>query len=229
MVWLTLLLIILGAAALWMLLYWLLVITEGAYLGRRLVVWLYDVTAYEYDKIKEYDPADEQLLVVEPILGELRGVSRPLLLDVACGTGRVPQFLLADDRFDGRLIALEPSRKMMAHGIRNTSFAGDRVEWVRQTAVPLPFADQTFDGVTCLESLEFFPSPRAALEEMVRVLKPGGSLIVTRRAGWESHTFLGRSFTRSQLIDLLDQLGVGGAAAVDWQNNYDLVLGIKRK
>lgn len=229
MIWLTILFVILGAAAVWLLLYWLLVITEGAYLGRRLVVWLYDLTAYQYDKIKAYDAADEQWLVVEPLLGELRGAARPLLLDIASGTGRVPKFVLADPRFDGRIIALEPSYKMMSHGRRNTAFAGDRAEWVRQTAVPLPFATQTFDGVICLESLEFFPSPQAALVEMIRVLKPGAPLIITRRTGWEARTFWGRSYSRRQLIDLLDELGVAGTAVVDWQNNYDLVVGTKRK
>lgn len=229
MIWVTILLVAAGAAAAWAILYWLLVITEGVYLGRRLVVWLYDITAYQYDRIKAYEPAEEQLLVVEPVLGELRGLSRPLLLDVASGTGRVPQFILADDRFNGRIIALEPSLKMMAHGVKNTAFCRDRVDWIRQTAVPLPFADQTFDAVTCLESLEFFPSPADALAEMARVLKPGGALIITRRAGWEARTFWGRSYTRRQIIEELDGLGIEEGIVVDWQNNYDLVLGTKRK
>ncbi|MDJ0755187.1 MAG: class I SAM-dependent methyltransferase [Ardenticatenaceae bacterium] len=227
MIWLKLLLIVAGAAGVWGVLYWLLVITEGVYLGRRLVVWLYDLTAFEYDKIKEYNPADEQILVVEPILGELRGVNAPFLLDVASGTGRVPQFLLADGRFNGRIVALEPSQKMMAYGLVNTANHASRVDWVQQTAVPLPFPNQLFDCVTCLEALEFFPSPSMALQEMIRVLKPGGPLIITRRTGWEARTFIGRSYSRAQLTTLLGDLGIEAVAIINWQSNYDLVLGIR--
>ena len=69
----------------------------------------------------------------------------------------------------------------------------------------------------------------AALAEMARVLKPGGALIITRRAGWEARTFWGRSYTRRQIIEELDGLGIEEGIVVDWQNNYDLVLGTKRK
>jgi SAM-dependent methyltransferase len=43
----------------------------------------------------------------------------------------------------------------------------------------LPFGDQTFDTVMCLEVLEYVPSPEAALAEMNRVLRNGGILIMS--------------------------------------------------
>ena len=67
-----------GIILLALLLYWLLVSTEGVYLGRRIVVWLYDITARRYDDIKEYDPDDERLLVTNPVLAALQGHPQPL-------------------------------------------------------------------------------------------------------------------------------------------------------
>ena len=65
------LLLIPFAALLWAVYYWLFVVTEGLYLGQRVVVWLYDWYAPRYDGIKQYVTEEEQVLVVEPLLGEL--------------------------------------------------------------------------------------------------------------------------------------------------------------
>ncbi len=46
--------------------YWLLVITEGVFLGRRMVVWLYDLTARRYDSIKEFDLSDDKHFIARP-------------------------------------------------------------------------------------------------------------------------------------------------------------------
>jgi hypothetical protein len=53
------------------LLYWLLVITEGVYLGRRAVVAMYDWTAHKYDDIKQYEDFAEQFFVARPLLHRL--------------------------------------------------------------------------------------------------------------------------------------------------------------
>ena len=43
----------------------------------------------------------------------------------------------------------------------------------------IPFPDDTFDVVTCLETLEHDPDPFGSIREMRRVLKPGGALVLT--------------------------------------------------
>lgn len=219
---LLLLLALLGGLA-----YWLFITTEGVFLGRRVVVWLYDRTAHRYDAIKEFDPADEQFLVARPLLAALAGRANPLLLDVATGTGRVPFDLLQNPAFPGRVIGLDASRPMLAVAASKLAPYGQRVSLVQHPAAPLPFPAARFDLVTCLEALEFFPSDEAALREMVRVLRPGGCLITTRRTGREGQLFLHRYRSPDQFAALLDRLGLTDVEMQLWEVGYDLVTARK--
>jgi ubiquinone/menaquinone biosynthesis C-methylase UbiE len=220
---LTILLLLLLAG----LFYWLLVITEGVYLGRRAVVAMYEWTAHKYDDIKQYEDFTEQFFVAQPILYRLKHLPTPRVLDVATGTGRVPYYLLQEPHFNGRIVALDPAAKMLGLAQQKLESYGWRVGLVQQTAVPLPFAPASFDAVTCLESLEFFPDDAAALRQMVRVLCPGGLLLVTRRRGWEARTFIGRYRSADRFRILLESLGLVEVDIQPWQVNYDLVFARK--
>lgn len=216
-----------GVALSALFLYWLLVSTEGVYLGRRVVVWLYDLTANRYDDIKEYDPGDELLLVTRPVLNALRGVSRPRVLDVATGTGRVPFDLFQSPQFDGHIVALDDSRRMLEVARRKLAPFEHRVTLIQHPAVPLPFPDKHFDAIICLEALEFFPSDEAAMYEMVRVLQPGRYLLTTRRRGREGRLFLSRYRSRDNMRQMLEQAGLRQIQFHPWQVNYDLVTAFK--
>jgi len=48
--------------------YWALVLSEGVYLGPRVVVWLYDRVAPRYDRIKNADPEDDARYLARPLL-----------------------------------------------------------------------------------------------------------------------------------------------------------------
>lgn len=210
-------------------LYYLLVTTEGVYLGRRVVVWLYDITAHNYDGIKQFTPEDEQFTISRPLLRELGRNRNPLILDVATGSGRVPFNLITAPHFNGRIIGLDASRNMLAQAVQKLSQTQNNnpILFVQQTAISLPFANNTFDAVTCLEALEFFPSDTAALQEMVRVLKPGGFLMTSRRKGWEGKAFLGRFRSDANFKQLLDNLGLIEIRSHLWEINYDMITARK--
>ena len=218
---------LLGTGLLAAILYWLLVITEGVFLGRRVVVWLYDITAYKYDRVKQFEPDAEAFFLVRPLRVRLPELPPPFVLDVATGTGRLPYFLLEDPLFHGHIVGLDASAQMLARAAQKLRPFGPRVALVRQTADRLPFADNLFDAVTCLEALEFFPSDTAALREMVRVLRPGGVLLVTRRRGREAKTFFGRYRSVPQFEDCLADLGLDDIHTNPWQTTYDQVFGRK--
>ena len=57
------------------LLYWAFVITEGAYLGSRVVAWTYDLAAKKYDSIKQFRPLDDVWLLASPMMNKLREVN----------------------------------------------------------------------------------------------------------------------------------------------------------
>lgn len=221
--WLALVLTVIVAAAV---VYWLLVTTEGVFLGRRVVVWLYDVTAARYDAVKQYDLSEEQLLVVRPVVEAIGTRRQPQLLDVATGTGRVP-LAIASALDEGTIVGLDDSARMLAIAAEKLAERRHRVTFVRHPAAPLPFAADSFDVVTCLEALEFFPSDEEALEEMVRVLRPGGTLLATRRCGWEGRMFLTRYRSDAAMRALLAELGLEDVRTFLWEVNYDLVTARK--
>ncbi len=204
--------------------YWLVVVTEGVFLGRRVVVWLYDITAHKYDRIKEFDAEAEQFFVIRPLLRQLRHIPAPRILDVATGTGRLPWFLLHEPSFHGRVIGLDASAGMLREAAQKLRPFHHRASLVQQTADHLPFPAHTFDAVTCLEALEFFPSDIQALQEMVRVLRPGGILMVTRRCGREAKTFLHHHHSPTQFEAILTRLGLTNIQTRPWQLDYDLVI-----
>jgi ubiquinone/menaquinone biosynthesis C-methylase UbiE len=207
--------------------YYFLVLTEGVFLGRRLVVWLYDRVAARYDALKQFDPDYEAAFLARPLLHRLADIPEPHLLDVATGTGRVPALLLGHKEFRGRVTALDASPQMLAQAVQKLAPYQERVTLQHGPAAPLPFADDTFDAVTCLEALEFMPSDAAALAEMVRVLKPGGLLLTTRRADWEGKLFLHRYRSRSNMTHLLRALGLYQIEINPWQVGYEQVWGVK--
>jgi SAM-dependent methyltransferase len=219
-IWLRLLFAVVGLAVI---LYWLFITTEGAYLGSGVVAKLYDWSAKSYDRIKSEDPIDEAEYLAAPLLEKMEVASAPLLLDVATGTGRLPLALLRQVDFCGHIVGLDLAAKMLEQAQCRLVWYRGRFDLVRQNALTLPFRDENFDVVTCLEALEFMPDPRRVVSEMVRVLKPGGLLLVTNRVGWESHLFPGRHCSRGRLEALLTTFPLRDIQANRWQVYYDQV------
>lgn len=205
--------------------WWLLIDTEGVYLGKRVVIWLYDVYASRYDNIKQYDDVEEHLYLAQPLLAKLPATD-PMVLDVATGTGRLPLALCQHARFEGHIIGVELSRKMIAQAAEK--IADEHFDeyvtllWADGTA--LPFPDDRFDVVTCMEALEFMPEPKAALDEIIRVLRPGGLLLTTRRINAYMPS---RLWEEQEMADMLAERGIVGATFQAWHTDYELVWGQK--
>jgi len=204
-------------------LYWTLVISEGSYFGAHFVAWLYDLSARQYDRIKGFNDDEEDWYVGLPLWRTIQSVRRPLVLDVATGTARLPLALLRRFQFNGHIIALDLSRRMLHVAREKLAPHGDRVTLMRQDAMQLPFPDKIFDVVTCLEALEFLPSPARALREMVRVLRPGGVLMTTNRIGWEAKLLPGKALSGKRLSAILHRLPLQAIEVRRWQVFYDQV------
>jgi ubiquinone/menaquinone biosynthesis C-methylase UbiE len=216
------------ALALVVLFWWLINATEGVYLGRRVVIVLYDLYAQRYDRIKQFTDANESLYLARPVLDVIRHVRAPLVLDVATGTGRLPLVLLEQPVFQGRIVGIDLSRKMLAVAAGKLKDYPNRVSLLHNPAEYLPFPDDTFDLVTCLEALEFMMHPHVVLHEMVRVLRPGGLLVITNRQGRHAWLMPGKVQSHAQLVRFLsDDLGLIRVELQRWQVEYRLVLATK--
>lgn len=96
-------------------------------------------------------------------------------LDVAAGTGDMAVEILRGGK-NARVIAADRSLEMLKAGIQKT--AGLNVIHERLDALALSFKDDCFNGVTCAFGIRNFSNLKAGLKEMLRVLKPGGNLVV---------------------------------------------------
>jgi ubiquinone/menaquinone biosynthesis C-methylase UbiE len=112
---------------------------------------------------------------------------RPLkVLDVGCGTGV----------FGSRIRAALPKATVWGVDLVSGMLAGGAERWkahagrllpVQGDSERLPFADGSFDVVTCANSFHHYPHQDRAVGEMHRVLRPGGRLILVdgyRDAPW---------------------------------------------
>ncbi len=207
--------------------YWQLIIAEGAYLGPRVVAFLYDVVAHRYNRIKQFNPEDDAWFIGDPLTEWLASIPRPRVLDVATGTGRVPLALLAQPDFGGTIVAVDRARRMLREAARALRGNVRRVSILLQDGAHLAFRGDTFDAVVCLEGLEFMPDLSAALAECVRVLKPGGVLLVTRRTGPWARWMPGRAPSKESFKAQVETLGVWDVRMQIWQVDYDLVWGVK--
>ncbi len=207
--------------------YWLLVATEGTYLGARLVALLYDWTATRYNAIKQTQFIDEQLFIGVPLAARLEHLERPRVLDLATGTGRVPLALAQSLSFAGTALAGDRSAGMLREAQRSLRPWEDRVGLVRLDAADPPVADDSVDCVTCLEALEFMPDGRRVLWGIWRALRPGGVVLLTNRVGAEALLYPFRIAGRGRLERALRDLGFQDVETQIWQVNYDLVWAYK--
>ncbi|MBW2133832.1 MAG: class I SAM-dependent methyltransferase [Deltaproteobacteria bacterium] len=97
------------------------------------------------------------------------------VLDAGCGTGN---FSLALARRGARVVGLDRAAAMQFTARQKARKEGQDLLWVRGHLSRLPFAAATFDGVVCILALDFVAERQAALQEMVRVLRPGGFLLI---------------------------------------------------
>jgi ubiquinone/menaquinone biosynthesis C-methylase UbiE len=96
------------------------------------------------------------------------------VLDVACGPGNFTAAFAAAVGPDGTAVGVDLSTPMLARARRDNAASG--ASYVLGDATRLPFGDRSFDAVNCFAALYLIPEPFAVIDEMVRVIRPGGRL-----------------------------------------------------
>ena len=110
------------------------------------------------------------------------------VLDVACGTGVVA---VTAARRGARVKALDFSPVLLEEGKLNASIAGVQIDYVEGDVEAMPYGDATFDLVLSQFGHMFAPRPDVAIQEMLRVLKPGGRIAFST---WPPEHLVGRIF-----------------------------------
>lgn len=203
-------------------LYYFLVLTEGTYLGAKIVILLYDWTAHKYDRLKNVQYINESYFLGIPLFERLKQVARPQLLDVATGTGRLPQAVHPFLPDDALVVGVDRSSEMLSKAMgADSSARGAR--YIRADAEALCFPAAAFDAVTCLEAFEFLVRPQFAAQELWRVLKPGGVLLISNRVGPDAWLFPRRAAGRGRMEAFLGEMGFVDIETRRWQVHYDLI------
>jgi SAM-dependent methyltransferase len=140
------------------------------------------------------------------------------VLDVGCGPGNFTRDF-ARAAGDGLVVGVDASESMLAAAVREGG--GENLAYVRADAADLPFADAGFDAVCCFAALYLIDAPTRALDEVVRVLAPGGrvALLASCNRGPLPSGALGavtrglagvRVFGRDELTGALADRGLAG-------------------
>ena len=112
----------------------------------------------------------------DEIIRQLNLKDTDVVLDIAAGTGE-PGLTIASKLKSGKVIITDLAEDMLAIARENAAKRGIKnIETRACDVCELPFADNTFDAVSCRFGFMFFPDMLLAAKEMVRVLKPGGRI-----------------------------------------------------
>ena len=134
--------------------------------------------AYDFDEIaRDYDRMNHLMTAGLDRCWRKRAVQglHGKVLDVACGTGDMAMELL---RQGCSVTGVDLSKEMMAIAKRKAPQAEYRLADVER----LPFGDASFDAVTCAFGVRNFVHLEQGLSEMLRVLKPGGRMVILELA-----------------------------------------------
>jgi SAM-dependent methyltransferase len=108
-------------------------------------------------------------------------------LDVGCGTGVVA---ITAARLGARVSAVDLTPELLARARENATIAGVKVDWHEGDAEQLPYGDAEFDVVVSQFAHIFAPRPGVVTAEMLRVLKPGGTIAFST---WPPEQLVGRT------------------------------------
>jgi 2-polyprenyl-3-methyl-5-hydroxy-6-metoxy-1,4-benzoquinol methylase len=177
------------------------------------------------------DPALDRKFAV--LVEEIRALlPAEAYLDAGCGDGRFLAALPALGPVPSRLVGVDIADSILATARRSTAAAGVDPELVRANLERLPLGEAEFDLVVSIQVLEHLLDPAAGIRELARVLRPGGTLLLStdnrarrltqmlngprwlvasllgKRNHREKFDFPHRTFSKADVVRLLEDAGL---------------------
>lgn len=136
-----------------------------------------------------FAPFESATSTAAPTLVEFAGItSGQRVLDVACGTGVVA---VTAARAGASVRGLDLTPALLERARENAALAGHSIDFHEGDVEDMPFGDAEFDCVVSQFGHMFGPRPDVTLAEMLRVLKPGGTIAFST---WPPELYTGRIF-----------------------------------
>ncbi len=140
---------------------------------------------------------------------DLRGCKQ--ILDVGCGAGQILRHLLKYADPDAQITCFDISPGMVRRARKRIQ--SPRPHFLVADLTRLPFADGTFDCVTCGYVLEHLPDARLGLGELARVMQPGARMLLLTTednfgGAWTSRVWRCRTYNRQELYQMCQEVGL---------------------
>jgi SAM-dependent methyltransferase len=130
------------------------------------------------DRLEQRGAAPDEIAARAAYLDLLDVRAGDRVLDVGCGSGVVTRDIARRVGANGRVVGVDPSGALLtvAREIAARSDVADRIEFQEGSALALPFADDAFDRAIAVTVLGHIPNGDAAIPELVRVVRSGGTV-----------------------------------------------------
>ena len=123
------------------------------------------------------DPVDRKFARISAALAS--ALPCESFLDAGCGDGRHLAALPSLGPVPSRVVGVDIAESILRTAAAATRAAGVEAELVRANLEALPFPDGDFDLVLCTQAIEHVLDPPRALGELHRVLRRGGTLVIS--------------------------------------------------
>lgn len=153
------------------------------------------------------------------------------MADIGCGGGATLKRLLKRSQ-GSKVYGIDISEESVAKARNvNKQLLGNRVFVEQGSADRLPWDNQTFDVVTAVETVYFWPNLPKCFQEVKRVLKPGGQFavmleVIESDSAWPSVVEGMTVYSPEQLKDMLEQAGFSDVEVFRKKPLYATIKGI---
>ena len=154
------------------------------------------------------------------------------MLDIGCGGGATLQRLLKRSK-NGMVYGIDISEESVAKARVVNADTLNKQVFIRQgSAEKLPYKNESFDLVTAVETVYFWPNLPSRLQEVRRVLKPGGHFaimveVVDTDSKWTNVVEGMTAYPPEQLKQFLDDAGFTKTDIHRKKPSYATILGVK--